>query len=366
MNNLNFRLFLFATLLVFVSCKNDDDGMAEYDVPTTYNFENVSYSGQTQRIGQFTELKSYMATSRTSGVALDADRLLAMYENGANANWVGTYEDSKEIKGKTFEAVQDDFTVLLEELATASTSTVPGAEGVSGVITSNDGSKNYLIGDDGLDHAQVIEKGLMGALLYYQATGVYMEPGKIDSDNTEVTPGKGTEMEHAFDEAFGYFGVETTFPTSLDNLAFWGNYSNNYDDILGSNQKMMDAFLKGRAAISNDDLVARDEAIETLRKEWELISVGAALHYLNSGMSNFDDMSIRAHGVSEGIGFIYALQFNPAKTINNSQINELLETIAGSSDFASMNLYTTSVSKLEEARDQLAEYYDLTDKKADF
>lgn len=365
MNNLR-RYFLLLVAVVFLSsCGKDDDTVDNnYEVPTVYNFENVSYSGQIQRIKQFTELKSYMSTSKTSGVALDAGRLQAMFENdAANAGWTQTYEDSKQMKSKTFEAVQDDFVALLNELAIASQSTVAGSDGVSGVIESLDGAKSYLIGDDGLDHGQIIEKGLMGALLFYQAVGVYMEPGKIDSDNISVEEGRGTEMEHAFDEAFGYFGVETDFPTNMDNLSFWGSYSDKRNELLGSNQKMMDAFLKGRAAISNNDMDARDEAISTLRTEWELISVGSALHYLNAGIDRFDDMSLRAHALSEGIGFIYSLQFNPAKTITNTQVSELLEMVAGAASFDEMNLYNTSIAKLQEAKDKLATYYDLEDIK---
>ncbi|MFK7807558.1 MAG: DUF4856 domain-containing protein [Saprospiraceae bacterium] len=362
-------LLLIATLLVFSSCGKDDDSSEDvtYDIPTTYDFENVSYTGQTQRLQQLLEMKAYMGTSQTSGVALDADKLKAMYENdAANAGWTQDYEESKQIKGKTFEAVQEDFAKLMEELAEVSQSTVAGAEGVSGVIESADGAKAYLVGADGLDHAQVIEKGLMGALIYYQATGVYMEPGKIDTDNETVEEGKGTSMEHAFDEAFGYFGVQKDFPTNSDNLAFWGSYSNKRNEMLGSNQKMMDAFLKGRAAISNNDLTSRDEAIETLRIEWELISVGTALHYLNDGIANFGDMAIRSHGVSEAVGFIYSLQFNPAKKITNAQVDELLELIAVSSDFEEMDLYNITVENLEEAKTKLAEYYNLSETKDDF
>ena len=107
-----------------------------------------------------------------------------------------------------------------------------------------------MIGGDGLDHAQLIEKGLMGACLYYQATSVYFGDDRMNVDNEMVEVGEGTEMEHHWDEAFGYFGVPKDFPTSTDGLFFWGSYSNQRNGILESNQKLMDAFLKGRAAIS--------------------------------------------------------------------------------------------------------------------
>ena len=315
----------------------------------------------------FSELKSYMATSQEQGVALDGAKLAAMYANdAANAGWAGTYEDSKQLRSKTLSSVQADFDALFEELATASQSTVPGSDGVSGVIESNDGAKSYLIGDDGLDHAQIIEKSLMGACLYYQATSVYFGSGKMDVDNETIVEGEGTEMEHHWDEAFGYFGVPTTFPANKDNILFWGSYSDKRDAVLGSNQKLMDALIKGRAAISNAGLDARDEAITEARKEWELISVGSALHYLNSGIENFGDMSLFGHGVSEAIGFIYSLQFNDGQTITNQQVNALLETIAGSDNFTQMNLYNTTVADLQSAKDQLAEYYGLEEQKDEF
>jgi len=202
--------------------------------------------------------------------------------------------------------------------------------------------------------------------LYYQATGVYLEFGKMNVDNETVIEGEGTTMEHHWDEAFGYFGVPTNFPTDADGLVFWGSYSNQRNAILGSNQKLMDALLKGRAAISNKDLEIRDVAIAEARAEWELIAVGSALHYLNDGMANFSDMALRSHSLSEAIGFIYSLQFNPVKKITNTEVGELLNLIANSNDFSQMNLYDANVADLEIARNQLADYYNLGTQRADF
>ena len=50
-------------------------------------------------------------------------------------------------------------------------------------------------------------------------------------------------------------------------------------------------------------LEKRDEAISEAREQWELIAVGSALHYINDGLSKFDDMALRSHSLSEGIGF---------------------------------------------------------------
>lgn len=355
-------------ILVLWSCDNDDDIVIDpLEIPETYNFENVNYSGQTQRLAMMLELKNYMKTARTSGVALDANQMKAMYANdAANAGWVGTYDASKQLKSKTFENQQAVFDNLLEALAVASESTVAGAKGQAGVVQSSDGNSQYILGANGLDHAQIIEKGLMGACFYYQATSVYMGEDRMNVDNETVEPGEGTAMEHHWDEAFGYLGVPKDFPTNLDGLAFWGSYSNQRDGVLGSNKLIMNALLKGRAAISAKELSTRDEAIDEAREIWELITVGSALHYLNATLENFDDMAIRGHALSEGIGFVYGLQFNTAKQITNDQVNDLLTLMAGSADFSTMDLYEVETANLQQAKDKLAEYYGLEDKKDAF
>lgn len=359
--------FLLLTIAILSIGCDKEDNTPTYDIPTTYSFANVNYSGQTQRLSMLNELKAYMNTANTSGVALDANRMKAMFANdAANAQWAGTYEDSKQLKSKTFQNVQADFEALIDEMAAASQSTVAGSEGVAGVIESSDGTKKYLVGEDGLEHAQLIEKGLMGACFFYQATAIYFGDDKMNVDNETVTDGEGTAMEHHWDEAFGYLGVPIDFPINTDGLFFWGGYCNGRDALLGTNQKIMDGFLKGRAAISNDDLEARDEAIEEVREAWELVTVGTALHYLNGGIEKFDDMALRAHNLSEAIAFIYAIQFNPSKKIDNQSVANLLTLIAGSSDFSSMNLYTTSIANLQQAKDDLAAAYGLETQKDDF
>ena len=367
MNTAKKIFFLITGLLLLNSCDKADDDTSQYTIPSTYNFDNVDYSGQEQRIAMLSELKSYMASANTANTVLDADRLQAMFTNNAStAGWQGTYEDSKQIKSKTFEQEQVNFENMLNDLATASQSTTAGQSGQAGVVTSSNGAKNYLLNENGLELGQVIEKGLMGALLYYQATAVYMESGKIDSDNETVEDGRGTEMEHSWDEAFGYFGVPKTFPSDTEPLYFWGDYCNDRDELTGTNQAVMNAFLKGRAAISNKDLTTRDEAIDEARAAWESVIVGTALHYINGSIEDFDDMALRAHQLSEAVGFVYSLQFSPGKQITNNDVNELITLLVGTTDFSTMNVYTAELSDLESARDQLAEHFGYTEIKSQF
>lgn len=356
--------FLLLMTLVIVSCGEDEP--IGYEIPTTYTFDNVSYSGQTQRLAMLQEIKNYMETANTAGNSVSADRLKAMFENdAANAGFVQTYDDSKQLKSKTFENQQIIFENLFEDFESESQSIVPAVNGTAGVQVSLDGSKAYFVNSNGLEYTQIIEKGLMGACFYYQATAVYFGEDKMNVDNITVEAGEGTAMEHHWDEAFGYLGVPTDFPTNTDGLNFWGKYVDKRNAVLGTNMTIMNSFLKGRAAISNDDLTARDEAIVEIRNTWELVSASTAIHYLNSALANYNDDALRNHALSEVAAFVYSLQFNPLKKVTNAQVDNLLILIGGDSDFANMNFYLPTESGLQSAKDALATYYSLEDKKDD-
>ncbi|MFK7949920.1 MAG: DUF4856 domain-containing protein [Saprospiraceae bacterium] len=355
----NFKILLTLTIFAFgiASCGDDTPNDPEYTVPDTYSFENVSYSGQTQRLAMLQEMKTYMETANTAGNSIDADKLKAMYANTANAGFTQTYDDSKQLKSKTFENQQAIFEGLFEDFESASQSVIPAINGSAGVQVSLDGLSAYFVNANGLEYTQVIEKGLMGACFYYQATSVYFGSEKMDVDNETVEPGEGTAMEHHWDEAFGYLGVPIDFPSNTDGLNFWGKYINSRDALLGTNDKIMDNFLSGRAAISNDDLTTRDEAIIEIRDAWELASVGTAVHYLNTALENYNDDAIRNHALSEAVAFVYALQFNDGKKVTNANVNEILTKIGGDSAFANMNFYTVSEADLNAAKDLIAGYY---------
>ena len=360
------RLSLFllaAALFIGVASCDDTTDDAGYDIPDTYTFENVSYDGQLQRLSQLQEMKSYLVTAENDGAILDANRLKAMFANdAANANWDRTYDASKQLKSKTFENEQAWYESLMDKVAIASQSAAQtAAEGQAGTAVSTDGAKRYLLDANGVELTQLIEKGLMGACFYYQATAVYFGDGKMDVDNETVEPGEGTAMEHHWDEAFGYFGVPTDFPVTTDGVVFWGKYSNGRDALLGTNTDMMEGFIKGRAAISNDDLETRDEAIEEVRATWEKVSAATAVHYLNAALANPDDVARRHHAISEAIAFTYSLQFNPIKAVSNTQVQDWIAQMAGSADVDQMNLYQVTDADLEAVRSAISTTFGFDD-----
>lgn len=183
---------------------------------------------------------------------------------------------------------------------------------------------------------------------------IYLAPGKMDVDNEEIEEGKGTAMEHHWDEAFGYFGVPTDFPTNTDGIRFWGKYANGRDALLGSNEALMNAFITGRAAISNKDLETRDEQIEIIRNEWEKVSAATAIHYLNAANAAFADDAVRNHTLSEAWAFIHALKYNPNKKLSNVEVEEILAELGE-------NFYEITTDNINAAKATLVEAYGFED-----
>ncbi|MBU2020063.1 MAG: DUF4856 domain-containing protein [Bacteroidetes bacterium] len=316
------------------SCTYTVSSTSNYTIPTTYTFTDVNgnntvdYSGQTERLNQLSEIIELVESGKTG--AINSQDLLDMYVNtGGNGNNNFSFSSSKQLKDKTFAPDQSFVETLLQNAATASLSYNQTAQsGQAGVLTT--GTKSYLIDENGMDVAEVIEKVIMGSVFMNQALNVYFGAEKMNVNNTtavDPTAGKYyTTMQHHWDESFGYFGVSTTFPSTLPT-SFWGKYCNSQNTSLNSNADMMNNYLKGRAAIGANVLLDRDAAIEAIRKEWEDISANQALTYLNLAITSFGtDNAKYFHVLSEAYGFCYNLRYSPEGTrrLNNTEHTALM------------------------------------------
>lgn len=362
-------LTLGAATVLFTACSKSDKDKS-YNVPTTYDFKNVSYTGQQDRLKKMAEITSYIKKAHTPNAsALDANKLKDMYgaNTGNHFSTVALNNSTKQLKNKTRSDAQARFDSYLEAVATTSQSTSSTASnGQAGIATNNAGNKRYLLNANGIEWAQIIEKELMGACFYYQATAVYMGEGKMNVDNELVTPDKGTKMEHHWDEAFGYFGVPKDFPTNTSSLVFWGKYCNVHEGVYPLNKKMMDAFLKGRAAISAKDLTTRDKQISVLRKNWELIVAATSIYYLNKAKAKLTSDPVSSyHALSEVYGFISSLQYGTGTgAVNTAKVKTILKDLFGSSDATLANNYNVTAAKIEAAKTSLVTYFtDLKDVK---
>lgn len=340
-----------------------DDGNCiypPYTIPSTYSFTDangnntVNYAGQTDRLNQLREMVVKMKAGTSTIIA--AQDLKDMFANtNGDGNGLFSFTSAKQLKDKCFPLDVAMFETWMDLLAAASLSnTNTASNGQSGVLTT--GTSTYLFDQNGVEYAQLIEKGLMGSVFMYQALNIYFGTDEMSVDNTTaVDPSNGeyfTTMEHHFDEAFGYFGVAPNFPTSIP-LDFWGKYCNSADGALKSNRDMMTYFKKGRAALSAGIYTDRDAAIIAIQNEWEAIAAYHAINYLNQAMTSFgtDDAKF-LHCLSEAYAFTWVLRYAPDATRNISQSQHAAIVALFPSNF-----WTTSMSDLNAIKTALENYY---------
>ncbi|NEN24317.1 DUF4856 domain-containing protein [Cryomorpha ignava] len=378
-------LALGLSTLLLTSCSEDDDSPATenppqgYTVPETYNFTDgngnstVNFSGQTERLDQLSELTSKMKSANNAGTAISAQDLKDMFANVNNdGNGNFSFTSSKQLRDKcatqfsNAEEVKSEFETMMDDLAAISQATVAGEtngqNGVAGIVQSPDGGP-YLMTANGQEYTQLISKGLMGAVFYHQMTSYYLTDAKIGDavdNSTAVNPGEEkyyTDMEHHWDEAFGYFTSATNFPEEGTDR-FWGEYSNVVDPQLGSNAKLMNAFLTGRAAISNDDMTTKNQQRDIIIAEMERVVAATAIHYMNKARDQFANDAKRNHFLSEGSGFISSLRFNTSSTLTPQEINSL-EAMLGD------NFYEVTISDILSIRDELSDTFGMNAFKND-
>lgn len=368
--NLNKSLLLsIPVVLLMASCKKDKKDEVtpdpspvtpSYNVPTTYNFASVDFSTSTNRIAMLGEMTAYIRTTHTSTVipaaTLDAQKLKDMFAN-ANNTFTNSALNASGIQLKNMTSATNSFPTTLEtsfdDAATASTyaastpTTQSASSGVAGKLISP--SRAILVDANGLEFKELAEKGLMGALLYYQATTILTN---IASYDNSTLIGGLTAQEKAWDEAFGYFGVPVDFPTNVTGLKNWGSYCNSVNTSINSNATIMNAWLQGRAAISNKDASGRDAAAQTVLKTWEKVAAAKCIGYLKGAKTNFAQDADRHHNLSEGVGFINAFAYNPSKTITAAQIAQL-------QGYFSTNLYNVTTTNIDNAIATLASIFSL-------
>lgn len=345
----------FTFVLTLSSCKKDPS-LKDKDIPSTYSFVNVNYSGQTTRLKMLGELTNLMKSANTSGTTITATELKNMFANENNPfSSAALNADAKNIESKTFAADVAMFKTYFDNLAALSGTTAVAEPGVAGIATS--GSKAYLLNENGVEYTQLVEKGLMGALSYYQI-GVYLSDSKIGNsvDNETEEPGKGTPMEHHWDEAFGYIGANKELDEST--YSYHAKYSGKGQAAgLNTRNNLMKSFIAGRAAISAKDMDRKNKEAANVKKYIEETIVTTVISYLNASKTNITDYAVACHGLSEAYAFVSSLKYNSEKKISDSDltlVKSYLENTSGEPDFANI-----TIAKLNLAIDKLAQIYGL-------
>lgn len=414
---------LFASALLIACGGGDDDnpvdsgsgGSTTIDMPTAYVFDSrfndgessVAYSGQTVRNLLLQDLKIFIDNLGKEGAeSATVDDLLQFYayDDGLNLESLTTGGDmpvvenryssistGKNLSGKISSEVVIGYGKTADELVRewfeiiAANSQDAAKLGTPAVYTD----------DDGVDLTQMINKVLIGAVPYYQATGVYLG-GLLEDENGSPVEGKSyTEMEHHWDEAFGYFGAARDYSRYSDDQLAGGvgdytfdsngdgqiDFKSEYNFGLSRNAGKRDkggsgvnlsgdifaAFLAGRTLIVNQgsesDIAAQREAAAN---GMEKVIAATVVHYINDTLSDMaalgtadeNRVNLNKHW-AEMKGFTVALQYSPFRLISQGQLEELHGIMgqAPSYEAPGSDAYDGIVSSYMRAKDVLQEAY---------
>jgi hypothetical protein len=300
-------------------------------------------------------------TGKGTTMHVDATVLKNMFSNTGNP-FLQSYLNTSglQIKDHTLSSAQAVAEIYMDSVDKVSQSFgVTYSNGVAGVAIAANGTSKYLLASNGYEYRQILSKFLMGTFLFHEIRDNYLSASGIGNsvDNTTIVPGQGTAMQHNWDLSFGTFGVPVDFPVTLTGLKYLGNYSNQVNPGINSNSTIMNAFLKGRAAITSKDYTTKDAQATIIISKLEELFAAAAIHEWNSAKSttNITDVATRSHLVSEGMAFILTLQATGC--ITSTEANTILGNFGP-------NLYNISLTNINNAIDAISTLYSLDAVKA--
>lgn len=367
---MSLRLITLLSLLsitTFFACDDDDQGPS-IEVPDTYSFSrnnasSVNFSGQTDRILMGQELITAM-----KDFSVTAQQLQDMYTNPDGVDPFSNAElnaSTKSIQSKVAAsvdyfaantvgaaAIKADFTNWLNAQVNEvfPSNQQLAAPGTPGQIAS--GSSVRYVNALGLEYNQMVNKGLIGALMMDQMLNNYLSTAVLDeasnrteNDNGTTEDGESyTAMEHKWDEAYGYlYGLSANPAEPNLTIGDDDKFLNEYVGRVASDPDFMtiaddiyEAFKLGRAAIVAGDYKLRDEQAAIIREKVSTVIAVRGVYYLQQAKKGLEATPVVYgsvfHQLSEAYGFIYSLQFTrrgdvQAPYFDNAEVLALLNDL---------------------------------------
>lgn len=278
----------------------------------------VDLTTSNQRLDMFSEFNSYMALVAMAPPAtpatLDVNKLRGLYANtGAYFTGIGLNASGLQLRTTTAASLPaTNAEAVRSYLDQNNTKLAVASQSVNQVATPGNAGRlgRYLVDEKGIEVNQVIQKALIGAVLLDQIDNVLLADAALKANNSKVVDGKGySELEHNWDLAYGYLtsnAIMTTDIAATPRERFLAGYLNEKNGPASPGVYM--AFLKGRAAIVNNDAAAVKTQADIIRTELEKTIALSAVSYL-SNWKAAAALDVKAHALGEGLGFIYSLRF---------------------------------------------------------
>lgn len=439
------------------------------DVPNSYSYESnfssdssVSYTGQTARMVLIMELFNYIGSQLqadidtgvlTSKAEVEA-KLLSYYDIDQNlwdtvvADRPLTLSTTPSIKQTSLGQISSSRKDLLGKIAgqdevgqhkdwstefegwNAKGSTNPDALARYFITAIAENAQTYIdgalrtdpagetitsiyISNNGHDLRQLLQKFLWGAVAFSQGVDDYLDDdteGKgLLTDNTQPVGTKAyTNLEHQFDEGFGYFGATRDYnqyndneisgkvSSDADGRADWNGYHDSDADgaidltsefIFGNavnagkrdrgatvavdySNGAFTAFLTGRAiinqaggALSTEQMTALQAQRDAAVLNWEMAIAATVVHYINDTIADINKLGTADYSYSDSAkhwsemkGFALGLQFNPRSPLTDEQYTQLQDLLGMQSALTADDVAAYE-AKLIQARDIMQAAY---------
>ena len=324
------------------------------------------------RLQMFQALNYHSTSNISAGSPIDAATLENMFSNAGNPFYdisTTTIEISgdelnaspvqlRNVVASSLEAAEEeavrtklenDFAAI--ELASQSLSNT-ASPGVAGKLG------NYLLDARGIEIAQVIQKSLIGALQLDYIGNVLLDEGLTADNSKTVGDANYTQREHNWDVAYGLLTLNPIYlegsTDATRNTSEFGIGSYLWEYNKAAYADIYPAFLKGRAAIVNNDREQYEALAQFIRVEMEKAIANAALGYLEKWKSGTTDAA-RAHAFGEALGFIYSLRFAELHGADYQFSEEILFNLLDSDN----GFWDLDVAKINGASDAIKAKFEL-------
>ena len=274
--------------------------------------------------------------------------------------------------------------------------------------------------ESGVDLNQLLNKFLLMAVTFSQGTDDYLDDdvdGKgLLASNAPEEGATYSDLMHAWDEGFGYFGAARDYADYTDDeiaarpgADTRAEYESGYHDTDGDGtvdlrsefnfgasvnaakrdrdssdevptdftSAAFDAFVQGRTIIQNAGHQLSAEDLDDLRgardiavANWESAIAATVVHYINDTLADMDafgatDYSFLDHAMhwSEMKGFALGLQFNPSSPLSDADFATLHGLLGDAPVLEAAGVETISAYRddLLAARSLLADAYEFDD-----
>jgi hypothetical protein len=313
-HRIKYGVFVCLVTLFAVSCTPDKKPL---DIPTTYDGAAFSTNAATQLavLTRFSALVSEAQKGRIVGTVVSYNTLTNLYNTGTPS--------LKSITTPYFAGRLDSPGGWMDELAKSS-----GTGYTLGTPVGQGGAfGGYLFDENGLEMEQMLDKGLFGAALYNHAISLM----------------QGAMTPATVDQLLAIYGAHPDFPntptaTKAKNPdRAMANYAARRDKNNGNGlySQIKNDFLKLQAALKAgaNYNTERDEALVSLRLNWEKVNAATVINYCHAVTSIMSattttdaDKGRALHAYGECVGFLHGWRTLPEafKQLTDREIDELL------------------------------------------